>query len=462
MTTFVQAAEATVEVARGANGMKAQASTLNKAVDLFFSIGASRGKDITANFESAYQQDSDVALRIALWARDARQGAGEREIFRSVLRHLEKRHADAAMRVIPRVAELGRWDDLLVFTDAALQKAAFTQIKAGLDAGNGLCAKWMPRKGVVAEQLRAFLGLTPKQYRKTLVNLTKVVETQMCAKDWDNIVFEHVPSLAMSRYNKAFGKNAADAFNAYKAALTAGTAKINASAVYPYDIIKTLRFGGDAKVANAQWDALPNYVGDASILPVVDVSGSMSCPAGGNPNLTCMDVSLSLGLYLADKNKGPFKDAFVTFSSKPKIQVLKGNLAQKLDQLSRSEWGMSTDLNAVFNRILEVATAHKLPQAELPQTVLILSDMNFNQCVAHDDSAYQMIVRKYESAGYTVPNVVFWNLNDNGTKPVSFDKQGTALVSGFSPSIMTSILGAKTLTPEAVMLETIMKDRYAV
>jgi hypothetical protein len=284
----------------------------------------------------------------------------------------------------------------------------------------------------------------------------------MCAKDWDNIVFEHVPSLAMSRYNKAFGKNAADAFNAYKAALTAGTAKINASAVYPYDVIKTLRFGGDAKVANAQWDALPNYVGDASILPVVDVSGSMSCPAGGNPNLTCMDVSLSLGLYLADKNKGPFKDAFVTFSSKPKIQVLKGNLAQKLDQLSRSEWGMSTDLNAVFNRILEVATAHKLPQAELPQTVLILSDMNFNQCVAHDDSAYQMIVRKYESAGYTVPNVVFWNLNDNGTKPVSFDKQGTALVSGFSPSIMTSILGAKTLTPEAVMLETIMKDRYAV
>jgi Domain of unknown function (DUF2828) len=142
--------------------------------------------------------------------------------------------------------------------------------------------------------------------------------------------------------------------------------------------------------------------------------------------------------------------------------VLKGNLAQKLDQLSRAEWGMSTDLNAVFDRILEVATAHKLPQAELPQTVLILSDMNFNQCVANDDSAHQMIVRKYASAGYTVPNVVFWNLNDNGTKPVSFDKQGTALVSGFSPSIMSSILGAKTLTPEAVMLETIMKDRYAV
>jgi Domain of unknown function (DUF2828) len=462
MTTFVQASQNTVELARGANGMKAQASTLNKVVDLFFSIGASRGKDITANFETAYQQDSELALRVALWARDAREGAGERELFRNVLRHLEKRHADAAMRVIPRVAELGRWDDLLVFTDSALQKAAFAQIKAGLDASNGLCAKWMPRKGAVAEQLRAYLGFTPKQYRKTLVNLTKVVESQMCAKDWNSIKFSHVPSLAMSRYNKAFGKNAPDAFNAYKAALAAGTAKVNAAAVYPYDVIKTLRFGGDAKVANAQWDALPNYVGDASILPVVDVSGSMSCPAGGNPNLTCMDVSLSLGLYLADKNKGPFKDAFVTFSTKPKIQVLKGNLAQKLDQLSRAEWGMSTDLNAVFDRILEVATAHKLPQAELPQTVLILSDMNFNQCVANDDSAHQMIVRKYASAGYTVPNVVFWNLNDNGTKPVSFDKQGTALVSGFSPSIMSSILGAKTLTPEAVMLDTIMKDRYAV
>lgn len=460
--SFVQAAEKTVQEAHTANGMRAQASTLNKIVDLFFSIGASRGKDITPHFEAAYQQDADLALRVALWSRDVRGGAGERELFRTILQHLENRHTDAAMRLIPLVSELGRWDDLLVFKSAALQRAAFDHIKLGISAGNGLCAKWMPRKGSTAEALRAHLGFTPKQYRKTLVNLTKVVETQMCAKDWENIQFGHVPSVAMSRYSKAFGRNATVSFSAYKAALADGTAKINAGAVYPYDVIKTMRVGGDAAVAVAQWEALPDYVGDASILPVVDVSGSMSCPAGGNKNLTCMDVSLSLGLYLADKNKGPFKDAFVTFSDKPVIQVLRGDLAAKLDQLQRSEWGMSTNLNAVFDRILDVATKNHLPADQLPQYVLILSDMQFNECVEHDDSAYEMIVRKYTDAGYAVPNVVFWNLNDSGSKPVSFDKKGTALVSGFSPSIMTSILGAKTLSPESVMLEAIMQPRYAI
>lgn len=460
--TFVQAAATTVQESRTLNGMRTQTSSLDKVVDLFFSIGASRGKDITPKFETAYQQDADLALRVALWSRDVRGGAGERELFRTILTHLEKRHADAVLRLIPLVPELGRWDDLLVLKSPVLQRAAFDLIKSALQTSNGLCAKWMPRKGAVAESLRAHLGFTPKQYRKTLVNLTTVVETQMCAKDWENIEFGHVPSVAMSRYSKAFGRNATVSFPAYKAALVAGTAKINASAVYPYDVIKTMRQGGDSAVAVAQWAALPDYVGNASILPVVDVSGSMSCAVGGSKNLTCMDVSLSLGLYLADKNKGPFKDAFVTFSDKPKIQILRGDLAAKLDQLERSEWGMSTDLNAVFDRILDVATKNHLPVDQLPEYVLILSDMQFNQCVKHDDSAHEMIVRKYNDAGYAVPNVVFWNLNDSGSTPVSFDKKGTALVSGFSPSIMTSILGAKTLSPETVMLEAIMQPRYTI
>jgi hypothetical protein len=170
-------------------------------------------------------------------------------------------------------------------------------------------------------------------------------------------------------------------------------------------------------------------------------------------------------LYLADKNTGKFKDTFLTFSSNPELLHLKGNINQKIDQMVKSNWAMSTDLNKAFAKILATAVGAGVPQNEMPEMVLILSDMQFNQCVNHDDSAIQMIARKYEAAGYTLPKVVFWNLNASyGNSPVKFDKSGTALVSGFSPAVVKPLLAGdlEDFTPESVMLKTIMSDRYAV
>jgi len=217
-----------------------------------------------------------------------------------------------------------------------------------------------------------------------------------------------------------------------------------------------------------QWEALPNFVGDANILPLVDVSGSMSCAAGGHGSksgLTCMEVAVSLGLYLADKNEGKFKDTFLTFSDNPELLHLKGNINQKIDQMVKSNWAMSTNLHKAFAKILDVAVQGGVPQEEMPAMVLILSDMQFNACVKHDDSAMQMIARKYKEAGYTLPKVVFWNLNAvYGNAPVKFDTSGTALVSGFSPAVVKPLLAGdlETFTPESVMLKTIMDDRYKV
>jgi hypothetical protein len=172
-----------------------------------------------------------------------------------------------------------------------------------------------------------------------------------------------------------------------------------------------------------------------------------------------------LGLYLADKNTGKFKDTFLTFSSKPELLNLKGNINQKIDQMVKSKWEMSTNLHAAFKKILDVAVKGGVPQEEMPAMVLILSDMQFDQCMTHDDSAIQMIKRKYEEAGYTMPQVVFWNLNASyGNAPVKFDKGGTALVSGFSPAIVKPLLSGDidNFTPVSIMLKTIMQDRYKV
>jgi hypothetical protein len=470
MNTFVNAVAN--QEARTANGMKASKSTTNKVVDLFYNIGASRGKDIIPAFTAAYVADKNLALRVALWARDARGGAGERELFRSILKHLEKTDVDAAKAMLAKVPELGRWDDIFVFTTPEMKKAAYTMLGDALRAQNGLAAKWTPRKGEVAREIREFFGMSPKFYRKSLVALTNVVETQMCAKDWDAINFSHVPSVASARYKKAFNRNTTK-FAEYVAALVKGedpTVKVNAAAVYPYDVLKGINSYsnnyGKTELDHivAQWNALPNFVGDANILPLVDVSGSMCCPAGGKSTTTCMDVAVSLGLYLAEKNQGKFKDTFLTFSDKPELKTLQGNIVEKMHQMVKSDWGMSTNLHKAFEKILDVAVQGEVPQSEMPEMVLILSDMQFNQCVRNDDSAMEMIQRKYAAAGYAVPQVVFWNINSSDNVPVKADKSGAALVSGFSPAIMKALLAADMaeFTPEGIMLKAIMSDRYAL
>ena len=481
MNTFANAVKN--QDARTANGMKARKSSASAAVDLFFKIGASRGKNITPDFTAAFVENRDYAMRIAQWARDVRGGAGERKIFRDVLVDLEIRDPDTAKALARKAPELGRWDDLLVFKTSEMKAFAYNLIKEALEAGNGLAAKWMPRKGAIAVELRDHFGWTPKFYRKRLVELTKVVEQDMCANKWDEINFNHVPSVASARYKKAFARHT-EAYKEWTAKLVskdpevAKTVKVNAGAVYPYDVLKGMIYeGGYSHYRRntytkenldhiiAQWEALPNYVGDANILPLVDVSGSMTCRAGGytsKSETTCLDVSVSLGLYLADKNKGKFKDTFLTFSGSPELLHLKGNIVEKIDQMVKSKWAMNTNLNAAIQKILDVAVKGRVPAEEMPQYLAVLSDMQFDQCARYDDSAIEMIKRKYEAAGYEMPQVIFWNLNAADNVPVKMNEKGVALVSGFSSSIVKSVLQAdmSQFTPEGIMLHTIMNSRY--
>ena len=344
-----------------------------------------------------------------------------------------------------------------------------------------LCSKWMPRKGEIAAEMRKAFGWSPKFYRKRLVELTSVVEQKMCAKEWDQINFSHVPSVAAARYKKAFYRNATEAYSAYVAELVKDPkdrtmdVKVNADAVYPYDVLKgVINLYGSANynktqldLVVAQWNALENFVGDANVLALVDVSGSMSCPAGGrasNSKVTCLDVAVSLGLYVADKNKGKFKDTFLTFSGSPELIHLKGNVVEKSAQMVRSNWAMNTDLVKAMDKILRVAKEGGVPQEEMPDMLLIFSDMQFDQCARFDDTAMNMIRRKYEDAGYELPKIVFWNINAHSNVPVKYDESGVALVSGFSPSIMKAVLAAdmENFAPEAIMWKTIGNSRYDV
>jgi hypothetical protein len=430
-----------------------------------------RGKDPVPSFVAAFAEDQDIALRIMQWARDVRGGAGERELFRQVLSYLENVNSTLARQLMDKIPEIGRWDDLLVVKNPILKQHAFGLIQKGLAAGNGLCAKWMPRKGKIAEELRAFLDYSPKRYRKTLVTLTNVVETQMCANQWDSIEFGKIPSLASARYKKAFVRHASEQYAAYAEALKTGEAKINAGAVFPYDVLK----GGffykpgasmsetERNVALAQWDALPNYVGNASVLPMIDVSESMNSYPIKNTSVTPMDVAVSLGLYLAEKNTGKFKDVFMTFTDQPELYNLKGNVFEKMEQMVGRK-GYSTNIDRAFEALLKFAIDNKLPQIDMPESILILSDMQFDNSAIRGTSvtAFAKFRALYKDAGYEMPNVVFWNLHSHGGAPTRFDENGVALISGFSPSIVQTVLACEDLTPMAIMMAAVMSDRYAL
>lgn len=450
------------------NGMVTNPTTLNKCVDLFFSIGAMRGKSqdkVVSLFNEAYNENPLVASKLLFWSRDVRSGAGERQIFRDILTHLTTTSPQTVRKNIGLIPEFGRWDDVLVLVGTELEDDMFILIKDSLTNGDALCAKWMPRKGDVANRLRKLFRFTPKEYRKMLVNLTNVVESKMCANDWESIDYSKLPSLASSRYQKSFVKNDTERYDEYKKALIDGTAKVNAGAVYPYDIIKSISQGGDTVVSEKQWESLPNWMEGSNerVLPVVDVSGSMCCPAGGNDNLTCMDVAISLGMYISERNEGNFKDAFITFSDKPQLQYLTGGLKERLNQLRSADWDYSTDLESVFNLILNQAKTYDIPQDKMPTKIMILSDMEFNQATRSDLGSQSMIESMYEMAGYKKPDIIYWNLNASGANfPVEFNKNGCALVSGFSSSILKPLLAGKNMTPESIMMDTVNDERYSV
>lgn len=461
------------------NGAKAFKSTLDANVDLFGKAGSARGQNLTTLFDKALREDPEVALRNLLYIRDIRGGMGERDMFRSLMKRVAEVKPAYLLDTLflEKTAEVGRWDDLLtLFTptvDARVRDKIAAIYKQALLDGNGLAAKWCPRKSEVASRLRTAFGWTPKFYRKTLVGLTNVVETKMCNKDWVGINFNHVPSKAMTIYTRAFQRNALEHFNQYKEALSNGTAKVNATAVFPHDVyLGLLRdySGANDVVFDTQWKSLPDYIGtEANILPMIDVSGSMSCPVGGTKNLSCMDVSVALGTYISERVKGQFKGTYLTFETRPTLNTLQGsNLRERFGNVRGANWGGSTNIEAAFDLILKTAVKHKVPQADMPTHLVILSDMQFNIATGQRNaSAFKMAKEAYKKAGYDLPKIIFWNLNAHDNVPVKFDTEGTALVSGFSPSIMKAILATKfdeavVLTPRELMLEAIMNERYDI
>lgn len=459
------------------NDMPTHSTSGSDFVDMFFKMGGSRGmskQEIERLLIKAFSDMPLETVKAIFYNRDIRGGQGERRSFRIFYRYLAENYSEIARKNIPNVPEFGRWDDFISVANTPIEEDVLDFIADALKDGNSLCAKWMPREGKAndffAKKLMKHMDLTPKQYRKMLVSLTDVVENKMCENDWEEINYNHVPSVASNKYRKAFFRNDGDRYEAWVNSLEDenSDSKVNADAIFPHDIVKPLlkgyggydRNGTDTKMLEAQWKALPNYMGEDTnkILPVCDVSGSML-----NPDRIPMAVSVSLGLYISERNIGPFQDVFMTFSAQPKLQRLTSDrLSERVVELESAEWEMNTDIERMFDLVLNQARKHNLTEEEMPEMLLIISDMQFDRCIQDpSDTAMEMIRRKYSTAGYELPKIVFWNVDSKGGVPVKFTESGVALVSGFSPSILKMILSNdRNLNPLSLALDTVNDDRY--
>lgn len=469
------------------NGAITPANTGSSIIDFFFHSAAMREaneKRITGMWDKAFKEDPQTALRILFYVRDVRGGQGERRVFRIIVKHMlnNKDTLEWLCKNARFIPEYGRWDDLIYLTyegkNTPFEKIGLKIIDNQLyndyqfigTSEVSLLGKWMPSENAsnpnTKEMAKYFirkLKLTSRDYRKvlsTIRNHLRIVETNLTKKDYESIDYSTVPSKANLKYRKAFLRNDNKRYTEYLNMVNKGETKINASTIYPYEIVS--RFTSwftpskeEAETLNTLWNNLPDYVDNLNGIVVADTSASMM----GRP----LDVSVSLAMYIAERNKNKaFKDYFISFSSRPKFHKINGNnLRERCNSVQLGDVA-NTNIQAVFELMLNRAKEYKVSVKDMPKFILIVSDMEFDNCSSNSSlSNFENIRKQYQNAGYPMPTLVFWNVNSrNNHTPVTINDRGVILVSGCSPVIMKYALTACTNLMDIVKNVT-DSDRYS-
>jgi hypothetical protein len=496
MNTFLNGLKEVTNETVTEKGAKAYNSTKSAILDLFSLGGAVRSlgdSDLQAMIIKALDEDALLATRCIFYLADVRGGQGERRLFKVALPYLFKYAGED--NIIKHVPEFTRWSilfDALDFGDnlpfeirsinTRILQAIYNEMADALDNNRtSLIFKWAPTpkyqasydEDPITHILANQLDMSLRQYRKMLsAQRTKLslVEKDMSKNKWEDIDYSKVPSKANLKYRTAFYRHDQERYEDFINKVNKGEVKMNASTLYPHEVISKIgRSYGTFKLSyndslEAMWKSLPDYLKDSedSILPVIDTSGSMFTSIGANTSVQAIDVALGFGMYFAERLRGEFKNHFVNFSTRPKLNKLSGKtLIDRIKSINFNDWGGTTNIDAVFELILHTAMKFNMDSKDLPKKIIIFSDMQF------DGSARLTTLDKakeaFESNGYELPTVVFWNINARvQNQPATMHKSGVILVSGYSPSVASFILKDEFVSPYDFMLTVINSERYQV
>lgn len=505
MSDFLNAMKNATNFTYTENGALTHKSTGTDLYDMFALGGAMRTRsdeDVILMFQKAYKENPVYAMKCLFYLRDVRGGQGERRFFRTVMKYMAKYNADAIRDMIQHIPEYGRWDDLYVFVDTPLEKDAFEFIKGQLALDvqcktPSLLGKWLKSENTSSAESRklahitkTYMGMTSRQYRKTLSILRariNIVERLMSENRWDEIEFDKIPSRAGLIYKNAFARHDIEreknGARTYEDFAKDTTTKVNAKALYPYEVVdkalnRMRRSWGstvalddtDRLMINKYWDNLADYFNGKTFngMAIVDTSGSMYGSEASAP----INVAISLGMYCAEKAKGPFQNHFISFESNPHFIEVEGvDFCDKVYRVSRAPWGGSTNIEGAFDMMLDVAIANHCTQDEIPQNLIVISDMEFNYCVSSNayrsswggggvnDTLFEKMRAKWAVHGYAMPHLVFWNVQARQNNIPMRDEANVSYVSGMSPVIYEMLLSGKTA--QDLMYEKLDSERYA-
>lgn len=504
--SFLKAFEAESTKKRTENGAITYSTSGNANLD-FFSLAAAKRSNINEAvnlFEKAFYEDQMLAIKNLFYVRDIRGGQGERDVFRACMSWLVVNQPEYVMdniQIIYLIPEYGRWDDFFdlsgtmkeVMKRGTTHDALFSmiieyaqnQVKEdieNLQAGKpvSLFAKWFPLVNSVKNKVRKASGVfwtnllftDARSARKIIGKLRKsinLVETKLSEHNCSDIQYDAIPSKAGMKYRKAFSKNDATRYCEFLEAAKSGKVTINMGTTYPYEIVSKLRNFGHDNALEVMWKNLPDYTRGKNGLVVVDISGSMQQPLPKTV-AEAIDVSISMGIYFAQRNKGAFKDYYITFSGSPSLVKVSdtNSLYDNIRIARHTGMGLNTNIKKVFDLILTTAVNQKMQQSDLPETLYLVSDMEFDQATGGGwgyesvtKTLFETFTKRFEDAGYKMPNVVFWNVCSRGSNlPVKADERGFTTVAGLSPSIFKLVTENKT--PMEVMVETLSAPRYAL
>lgn len=462
------------------NGAIAYDRLNGSLVTLFAQIGALRPrseKEIEAKFASAFNEDRLLATKMLFYAGNIRGGLGERRTFRICLHWLAMNHPTIVKKNIQNIALFNRFDSLFALVGTSCEKEMWSYVQKILvnDLQNmrdgkpcSLLAKWMPTETASSKKTRTLarkaiyaFKITERQYRQILSSLRKyikVVERKMSNNEWNDINYPTVPSYAMSRYSQAFLKHDNERYSKYIEDLNDGKTKVNASTLYPYDLVRNYMGWSSQNnlVAEQQWKALPNYIsGENNIIVMADVSGSMF----GRP----METSIGLAIYFAERNKGDYQNCYMTFTDRPHFIKINPNdtLREKVAQVKRTDIGYNTNLEAAFNYILSNATYNNVSNEDMPKALVVISDMEIDRYMSGRGLGFvDTMKNKYAQFGYELPKLIFWNVEARNDTFLS-QSEDVINISGQSASIFKTFIGALNgKTGWDIMIETLNDKMY--
>jgi len=411
-------------------------------------------------FQKSFIVNKELSMKLLFWLRDPRGGAGNRSGARECLKWVAQTEPDWILLNLDRIPEYGRWDDIRSLFETDVGQLAANYWASKIRANDVLAAKWADRNDRLVRQA---LGLKIGPFRRLLASIRQnhIVEKKMCTDEWTKIKYETVPSVAMSRYTNAFKRHDADGFLKFKEDVKSGVKKVHAEVLFPHDCVRASK-NGDTEMADAQFDALPNFMDGTNekIIVICDTSGSMDAPVAGE--IRAVDISQGLALYCSSRfeEDSPFYKRFIAFCSESTFKEWRGMTFSRAIRNRRVFNGAvgSTRIDTALDLILSIAKERNIPQDMMPTCLLIVSDMQFHDGgSATGETEIERSLKKWDTEGYSRPKIVFWNTSSyQGTQATALDKN-VALISGFSPSILKSVISGEDFSPRGIMLKAVEK-----